>query len=144
MVEETGRIKSYFLAHSQAGFQIDLVLLRLLLLELGERAGGDDVAIFGLVFARPVVLAPLGGDAGWDPVRRLRTALPSRLGSEVIVLDGGETSGEDRLPFLDTGIVEILARATGGIGVVLEHRYYGTCFQPHTLVGMVVLICSAM
>ncbi|EDR12996.1 uncharacterized protein LACBIDRAFT_312108 [Laccaria bicolor S238N-H82] len=43
----------------------------------------------------------------------------------VIVLDGGETSGEDRLPFLDTGIVEILARATGGVGVVLEHRYYG-------------------
>ncbi|KAF9061459.1 serine carboxypeptidase S28-domain-containing protein [Rhodocollybia butyracea] len=43
----------------------------------------------------------------------------------VIVLDGGETSGEDRIPFLDTGIVEILARATGGLGVVLEHRYYG-------------------
>ncbi|KAH9936342.1 serine carboxypeptidase S28-domain-containing protein [Fomitopsis serialis] len=43
----------------------------------------------------------------------------------VIVLDGGETSGEDRIPFLDTGIVEILARATGGVGVVLEHRYYG-------------------
>ncbi|KAL1702481.1 serine carboxypeptidase S28-domain-containing protein [Schizophyllum commune] len=43
----------------------------------------------------------------------------------VIVLDGGETSGEDRLPFLDTGIVEILTRATGGVGVVLEHRYYG-------------------
>ena len=40
----------------------------------------------------------------------------------VIVLDGGETSGEDRLPFLDTGIVEILAKATGGVGVVLEHR----------------------
>ncbi|KAH7925596.1 peptidase S28 [Leucogyrophana mollusca] len=46
-------------------------------------------------------------------------------GGPVIVLDGGETSGEDRLPFLDTGIVEILARATGGVGVVLEHRYYG-------------------
>ncbi|KAK2465427.1 hypothetical protein APHAL10511_002781 [Amanita phalloides] len=45
--------------------------------------------------------------------------------SPVIVLDGGETSGEDRLPFLDTGIVEILAKATGGLGVVLEHRYYG-------------------
>ncbi|KAH7909806.1 serine carboxypeptidase S28-domain-containing protein, partial [Hygrophoropsis aurantiaca] len=43
----------------------------------------------------------------------------------VIVLDGGETSGEDRLPFLDSGIVEILAKATGGVGVVLEHRYYG-------------------
>ena len=40
----------------------------------------------------------------------------------VIVIDGGETSGEDRLPFLDTGIAEILAKATGGIGVVLEHR----------------------
>ncbi|KAL4250656.1 peptidase S28 family protein [Abortiporus biennis] len=43
----------------------------------------------------------------------------------VIVLDGGETSGTDRLPFLDTGIVEILTKATGGVGVVLEHRYYG-------------------
>ncbi|KAF5335362.1 hypothetical protein D9611_011660 [Ephemerocybe angulata] len=45
--------------------------------------------------------------------------------SPVIVIDGGETSGEDRLPFLDTGIAAILARSTGGIGVVLEHRYYG-------------------
>ena len=41
----------------------------------------------------------------------------------VIVIDGGETSGENRIPFLDTGIAEILAKATGGIGVVLEHRY---------------------
>ncbi|KAF5377966.1 hypothetical protein D9615_006701 [Tricholomella constricta] len=49
----------------------------------------------------------------------------ARKGGPVIVLDGGETSGEDRLPFLDTGIVEILARATAGVGVVLEHRYYG-------------------
>ena len=47
-------------------------------------------------------------------------------GGPVIVLDGGETSGEDRLPFLDTGIVEILTNVTGGVGVVLEHRYYGT------------------
>lgn len=46
-------------------------------------------------------------------------------GGPVIVLDGGETSGEDRLPFLDTGILEILTNATGGVGVVLEHRYYG-------------------
>ncbi|KAL0945264.1 hypothetical protein HGRIS_000775 [Hohenbuehelia grisea] len=46
-------------------------------------------------------------------------------GAPVIVLDGGETSGEDRLQFLDTGIVDILARSTGGVGVVLEHRYYG-------------------
>lgn len=40
----------------------------------------------------------------------------------VIVIDGGETSGAGRLPFLDTGIAEILANATNGIGVVLEHR----------------------
>ncbi|KAJ7079718.1 serine carboxypeptidase S28-domain-containing protein [Mycena belliarum] len=46
-------------------------------------------------------------------------------GGPVIILDGGETSGIDRIPFLDTGIVEILARSTGGVGVVLEHRYYG-------------------
>ena len=40
-------------------------------------------------------------------------------------------SFQDRLPFLDTGIVEILARATNGVGIVLEHRYYGmyTIFQ---------------
>ncbi|KAF8467929.1 peptidase S28 [Russula ochroleuca] len=48
-----------------------------------------------------------------------------RPGAPVIVIDGGETNGEDRLPFLDTGIGDILARATGGVGVVLEHRYYG-------------------
>ena len=47
------------------------------------------------------------------------------VGGPVYVLDGGETSGEDRLPFLDTGIMEILAKATGGVSVVLEHRYYG-------------------
>ncbi|KZV92277.1 hypothetical protein EXIGLDRAFT_692920 [Exidia glandulosa HHB12029] len=46
-------------------------------------------------------------------------------GGPVIVLDGGETSGEGRLPFLDTGIVDILTKATNGLGVVLEHRYYG-------------------
>jgi hypothetical protein len=48
-----------------------------------------------------------------------------RLGAPVIMIDAGETSGEGRLPFLDTGIADILARATGGVGVVLEHRYYG-------------------
>lgn len=48
-----------------------------------------------------------------------------RPGGPVIVQDGGETSGETRLPNLDTGIIDILANATSGIGIVLEHRYYG-------------------
>ncbi|THH30673.1 hypothetical protein EUX98_g3527 [Antrodiella citrinella] len=54
-------------------------------------------------------------------------------GAPVIVLDGGETNGYDRMPFLDTGIVDILAKATGGVGVVLEHRYYGTSRPAHDL-----------
>jgi hypothetical protein len=45
-----------------------------------------------------------------------------REGAPVIIIDGGETSGENRLPFLDTGIADILPKATGGIGVILEHR----------------------
>ena len=49
--------------------------------------------------------------------RQRRTSCKTERG-----LDGGETNGYDRLPFLDTGIVDILAKATGGVGVVLEHR----------------------
>lgn len=33
-----------------------------------------------------------------------------------------------RLPYLQKGILGQLAQATNGIGVVLEHRYYGTSF----------------
>lgn len=40
---------------------------------------------------------------------------------------------QDRLPFLDTGIVDILASATNGLGVVLEHRYYGKLPQNNKL-----------
>lgn len=47
-------------------------------------------------------------------------------GGPVIVLDSGESSGIGRLPYMDTGIVDILTQATGGLGVVLEHRYYGS------------------
>ncbi|ROV98072.1 hypothetical protein VMCG_07019 [Cytospora schulzeri] len=51
-----------------------------------------------------------------------------RGGGPVIVIQSGETSGLDRLPYLQKGILSILAKATGGLGVVLEHRYYGTSF----------------
>ncbi|KAK8110265.1 uncharacterized protein PG998_006722 [Apiospora kogelbergensis] len=46
-------------------------------------------------------------------------------GGPVIVLCAGETSGVGRLPFLEKGIVAQLTQATNGIGVILEHRYYG-------------------
>ena len=47
-------------------------------------------------------------------------------GGPVIVLESGETSVTDRLPYLQKGIAHQLAEATGGIAVILEHRYYGT------------------
>lgn len=47
-------------------------------------------------------------------------------GGPVFVLSAGETSGEDRLPFLEKGIVYEIAKATHGLGVILEHRYYGS------------------
>lgn len=49
-------------------------------------------------------------------------------GGPVFVLLGGETDGEDRLPFLQKGIVHQVAKATDGLGVILEHRYYGKSF----------------
>lgn len=49
-------------------------------------------------------------------------------GGPVIVLQAGETSGAGRLTYLLKGILAKLAQATHGIGVVLEHRYYGTSF----------------
>lgn len=49
-------------------------------------------------------------------------------GGPVIVLQSGETDGTGRLPFLQKGLLHQLAQATNGIGVVLEHRYYGTSF----------------
>lgn len=56
-----------------------------------------------------------------------------RPGGPVIVLNGGETSITGRLPYLQKGIVAQLAQATGGIGVILEHRYYGTSFPTSDL-----------
>ncbi|MCJ1479826.1 hypothetical protein MMC13_008512 [Lambiella insularis] len=49
-------------------------------------------------------------------------------GGPVIMLASGEDDAVNRLPYLQKGIVAILAAATNGVGVVLEHRYYGTSF----------------
>lgn len=46
-------------------------------------------------------------------------------GGPVIVFETGESSGTSRIPILDTGIINILTNATNGLGVILEHRYYG-------------------
>ncbi|KAK7182016.1 hypothetical protein DPSP01_006247 [Paraphaeosphaeria sporulosa] len=46
-------------------------------------------------------------------------------GGPVFLYIGGETSGESRFSNLRNGIVKILAEATGGLGVILENRYYG-------------------
>lgn len=56
-----------------------------------------------------------------------------KAGGPVIMLCGGETGGDDRLPYLQKGIVYELAKATGGLGVILEHRYYGTSFPTSDL-----------
>lgn len=49
-------------------------------------------------------------------------------GGPVFVIAAGETDGEDRFPFLSQGIVTQLAEAYHGLGVILEHRYYGTSY----------------
>ncbi|KEY67030.1 hypothetical protein S7711_04712 [Stachybotrys chartarum IBT 7711] len=46
-------------------------------------------------------------------------------GGPVFVLSAGETNGEGRFPFLQKGIIYEVTKAVGGLGVILEHRYYG-------------------
>ena len=62
------------------------------------------------------------------PLRYWFDATYYKDGGPVIVLQGGETDASGRLPYLQKGIVYQLAKATNGIGVILEHRYYGTSF----------------
>ena len=49
-------------------------------------------------------------------------------GGPVFVLQSGETDATGRLPYLQKGIIAQLSQATNGLGVILEHRYYGTSF----------------
>ncbi|KAL2136153.1 hypothetical protein VTI74DRAFT_5206 [Chaetomium olivicolor] len=62
------------------------------------------------------------------PLRYWFDASHYKKGGPIIVLQGGETSGVGRLPFLQKGIVAQLAEATHGLGVILEHRYYGKSY----------------
>lgn len=49
-------------------------------------------------------------------------------GGPVFLYIGGETSGKSRWGNLQTGIVQILMKATNGLGVILENRYYGDSY----------------
>ncbi|KAK6534082.1 hypothetical protein TWF281_005420 [Arthrobotrys megalospora] len=49
-------------------------------------------------------------------------------GGPVFVLEGGETSGVGRIEYMQTGIGRYITEYLGGIGIVLEHRYYGKSY----------------
>jgi hypothetical protein len=49
-------------------------------------------------------------------------------GGPVIVLQSGETDASSRLVYLQKGLLHQMVKATNGIGVVFEHRYYGASF----------------
>lgn len=49
-------------------------------------------------------------------------------GGPVFLYVGGETSIENRLSNIETGIIQILMNATGGLGVIIENRYYGESY----------------
>ena len=46
----------------------------------------------------------------------------------VFLYIGGETGLASRYSNLETGIIQILMNATGGLGVILENRYYGDSY----------------
>ncbi|KDE05232.1 hypothetical protein MVLG_04367 [Microbotryum lychnidis-dioicae p1A1 Lamole] len=56
-----------------------------------------------------------------------------KRGGPVFLLDAGETNGKERFPFWRQGILEILSKAHNGIGIILEHRYYGESFPVQNL-----------
>ncbi|CAA9965462.1 extracelular serine carboxypeptidase [Pyrenophora teres f. maculata] len=53
-------------------------------------------------------------------------------GGPVFLYIGGETSGESRFENLQTGIIQILMEKFGGLGVILENRYYGQSYPFNT------------
>lgn len=65
---------------------------------------------------------------GRFPLRYWFNARHYREGGPVIILLAGESDGEKLLSKLEYGLVAMLAESTGGIVVILEHRYYGQSF----------------
>ncbi|TKA71041.1 hypothetical protein B0A55_06327 [Friedmanniomyces simplex] len=63
---------------------------------------------------------------GSYPMRYWFDATYYKPGGPVIILQSGESDASPRLPYLQKGLLHDLAVATHGIGVVMEHRYYGT------------------
>lgn len=53
------------------------------------RLSNDGVALIRRVLGWAVVLAPLGSDGGWDPIRRLRVWCVLGIGGEIVVLNSG-------------------------------------------------------
>ena len=49
-------------------------------------------------------------------------------GGPIFLYIGGEVDGTARFSNLQTGIINILMNATGGLGVILENRYYGDSY----------------
>lgn len=70
---------------------------------------------------------------GFYPLRYWLDTSNYKPGGPVIVLSSGEFDSVARLPYLEHGIVPILTKATGGVGLILEHRYYGTSFPVSNL-----------
>ncbi|KAG0647554.1 putative extracellular serine carboxypeptidase [Hyphodiscus hymeniophilus] len=56
-----------------------------------------------------------------------------KKGGPVIVLQSGETDATERLVYLQKGLLHQMIEATNGIGVVLEHRYYGNSWPTSDL-----------
>ena len=65
---------------------------------------------------------------GLYPLRYWFDASHYKEGGPVIVLHAGELDAAERIPYVAHGIGHILAEATNGIAVLMEHRYYGTSF----------------
>ncbi|KAJ7215370.1 extracelular serine carboxypeptidase-like protein [Mycena pura] len=57
-----------------------------------------------------------------------------KTGGPIFLLDSGETSARSRNSVLLTGVIAELAQATGGMGIIIEHRYYGTSFPELNLI----------